>query len=282
MTQQQQQRQPQHMIMTTHLLQSKPKKMTGCPMSGPGQTKPQQMKLGQMKPPNKGMRGGDTNHTPAAVGVWFNIMLSPEPPAKREAEIQNLGMGTHNARPQGPRQTTHLLRQIVKHNGDPLNEPPMEMKMGPANDDHPNKTSDKTTHPPKWDLRPHQTNTGEQQPTHQMKPTNSNQKHDTSARQTTHPLWRVPSLHENPHMDEPQVRAATQAQSACPLNTMINEIAYHTPTVAATHNPQLNPRAQRLNTHKYTMMDEIPHTCCDGCVVIAGGGPWGPLGDFMA
>ncbi|KAF9509831.1 hypothetical protein BS47DRAFT_1364935 [Hydnum rufescens UP504] len=122
---------------------------------------------------------------------------------------------------------------------------------------------------------------GEQQPAHQTKPMNGNQKHNTSTGQTTHLLWRVPSLHENPHTDEPQVHAATQAQSACPLNMTIDKIAYHTPaahknplhkkaTCAATHNPQLDPRAQHPNTHKYTMTDEIPHTHCGGCVVIAG------------
>ncbi|KAF9516302.1 hypothetical protein BS47DRAFT_1360349 [Hydnum rufescens UP504] len=49
-------------------------------------------------------------------------------------------------------------------------------------------------------------------------------------RQTTHPLRWVPSLCENPHTGKPQVHTATQAQSAHPLNTTIDEIAYHTPT----------------------------------------------------
>ncbi|KAF9503802.1 hypothetical protein BS47DRAFT_1369273 [Hydnum rufescens UP504] len=52
---------------------------------------------------------------------------------------------------------------------------------------------------------------------------------------TTHPPKRVPSLHENPpdkHPDEPAVCAATQARNSQPLNTTINNIAYHTPAAA--------------------------------------------------
>ncbi|KAF9506899.1 hypothetical protein BS47DRAFT_1367016 [Hydnum rufescens UP504] len=157
----------------------------------------------------------------------------PRTPPRR-----NPGTGMHDMRPQGT-QTNHTPASAdCQTKWGPTEQTPLEMKMGPTNDDHPDKTSDKTTHPPKrvcgnfMDPRPHQTNMGEQQPAHQTKPTNGNQKHNTSARQTTHPLWQVPSLRENPHMDEPQVRAATQAQSAHPLNMTIDEIAYHTPAVA--------------------------------------------------
>ncbi|KAF9515819.1 hypothetical protein BS47DRAFT_1360649, partial [Hydnum rufescens UP504] len=79
------------------------------------------------------------------------------------------------------------------------------------------------------------------------------------------------------------VRAVTQAQSARPLNTTIDEIAYHTPaaaarkppqkkgTCAATRNPQPDPRVQRPNTRTYATTDEIQyHTpAAAGCVVIA-------------
>ncbi|KAF9505380.1 hypothetical protein BS47DRAFT_1368103 [Hydnum rufescens UP504] len=138
--------------MTTHPLKQvcghkiKTKKTTGCPMSGPRQTKPQQTKLGQMKAPNEGMRGGDTNHTPAAA---YRLNHPPNERLKyKTQEWERMMQGRR-----GPRQTTHPLQQvcgnfkIIKQNGDPLNEPPLEMKMGPTNNNHPNKTSDKTTHP---------------------------------------------------------------------------------------------------------------------------------------
>ncbi|KAF9509732.1 hypothetical protein BS47DRAFT_1365029 [Hydnum rufescens UP504] len=92
---------------------------------------------------------------------------------------------------------------------------------------------------------------------HQTKPINGDAQHKAQGPQTNHipasagntdgtthpPKW-VPSLHENPpdkHPDEPVVCAATQAQSAHPPNTMMDDITYHTPAAVGTLSQHENP-----------------------------------------
>ncbi|KAF9513351.1 hypothetical protein BS47DRAFT_1362543 [Hydnum rufescens UP504] len=106
--------------------------------------------------------------------------------------------------------------------------PPQDETRNGTHNRRPQKTPDRTTHPPKWVCG----------------------------------NLKVPSLHENPpgkHTDEPPVCTATQAQSACPPNMTTNKIAYHTPT-AAVRKPHTNKGcAQPPTTHDHSAKNKY-HT----------------------
>ncbi|KAF9503492.1 hypothetical protein BS47DRAFT_1369500 [Hydnum rufescens UP504] len=114
-------------------------------------------------------------------------------------------------------------------------------------------SSELTTKPPAVTQPTNATrqNPNQTKPAHQQ---STRRDHDARPQETqTEPHTRrsgcvVPSLRENPpdkHPDEPAVRAATQARSARPPNTTIDDIAYHTPAAAGTLSQRENPRTKK-------------------------------------
>ncbi|KAF9502603.1 hypothetical protein BS47DRAFT_1370153, partial [Hydnum rufescens UP504] len=156
--QQQQQRQPQHMTMTTHPLKRvcghkiKTKKNDRLLNEWPQANKATANETGTNETTKR--RHERRRHKPHTC-CSYRLNHPPNERPKRDAKnTPQMKPGNGNARREaaGAPDKPHTRFGgcvIVKQNGDPPNEPPLEMKIGPANDDHPNKTLDKTTHPPK-------------------------------------------------------------------------------------------------------------------------------------